>query len=70
MDAALECSVEFFQPVRCQKEDSLVVFEESEEDGDECVAYDIIFCALAEEDICFVEEKNRVPCSSEIEYLF
>lgn len=70
MDAALECGVKFLEPVRGQKEDPLVVFKESEEDGDECVAYNVVFRALAEEDICFVEEENCIPYSSEIEYLF
>ena len=69
MDAGLEGVVEGLDAVGGKEEDALEVLEQTQEDGDECVAVDVLHGALLEEDVGFVEQQDAAPAVREVEHL-
>lgn len=67
MDPGLEGRVKGFDAVGSEEENALEVFQETEKDGDQCVAVEIMDAAALEEDVGFVEEEDGAPCVREVE---
>ncbi len=69
MDPALKGGIDIVDAVGGEKEYAFVVFENTQEDGDEFVAFKIVGGALFEEDVGFVEEEDGVPFCSHFEHI-
>ena len=67
MDTGLKGGVDVVDAVGGEEEDAFVVFEDTEEDGDEFVAFEVVGGALFEEDVGFVEEEDGVPFGGHFE---
>ena len=68
VDARLEGVVKGLDAVGGQEQDALEVLEQAEEYGDERVAVDVLYGALFEEDIGFVEEEDAAPAVGEVKH--
>ena len=66
VDPRNEGFVERLDAVRGKKEDALEILEEAEEDADKGVAVDVVDGAFFEEDVGFVEEKERTPAVCDV----
>lgn len=54
MNPGVESVVKLLDSIGGKEEDSLVAFQQPEEDGNECVTVDIMRCPLLEKDICLI----------------
>src|SRR6266576_6879578 len=66
----LERFIECADAIGCKNEDTLIVFQDTEKHGYQCITLQICLRALLEEDIGFIEEDHTTPDGPNIEYRF
>ena len=67
MNTRLKGGVKSLYAIRSQEHDTLVVLEQTQEDGDEFVALHRVARALFEENIALVEKQNGSPLRGYLE---
>lgn len=65
----LECGVNLLDHIGREYQNALVVFDLSQEDRDKSVPRNIDRAPGLHEDVCFVQEENRVPQMCELQDL-
>lgn len=68
MDARFEGLVEFFMPVCRQEHDAGIPLHGAEEDGNKCIAGNVVGRPSSEKHVCFVDQKNGIPCLGKLEH--
>lgn len=67
MDTRLESGIDIVHAVGGEEENAFIIFKDTEEDGDEFIAFEVVRGALFEEDVGFVEEEDGVPFGGHFE---
>lgn len=67
MDSAEDCNIELVNAVCCEEHDPLAIFQLAEEHRDKAVANQILRRSFLEKDIRFIQEKNSVPMTGDLE---
>lgn len=67
MDAAYDCLIKLYHPIRSEKQDTRVVFKLSEENGHETIVSIVVRCALLHERICLIQEKHSLEVFGNLE---
>jgi hypothetical protein len=67
MDSAKDCNIELINTVCCKEYDPLAIFQLAEEYRDKAVANQILRYSFLEKDIRFIQEKNSVLITGDLE---